>query len=83
MQLKENTFSLIYSKYVQEAINYVARAKIASPGSHNESNIISWSPVCIQYSPYSIGGRPLLFLIRSAIRKANSRACAPFNRGSQ
>lgn len=32
---------------------------------------------------YSIGGRPVRTLIRSAMRKASSSACWPFNRGSQ
>ena len=32
---------------------------------------------------YSIGGSPVLTLIRSAIKKANSKAWAPFSRGSQ
>lgn len=32
---------------------------------------------------YSMGGRPLRDLIRSATKKANSKAWAPFSRGSQ
>ncbi len=64
---------------------------LPDPGLSNNSSlrkvrcntVSGFNPISTCFLVYSIGGRPWIFLILSAIKKASSRAWSPFNLGSQ